>query len=81
MQTPDIPRTLKNCRMLGFECDFERLHYYIAHEIVVRRARQSAMPALPFALFAFLTRIASRAPDFYRIPHEGLSEVGFRVEV
>jgi KUP system potassium uptake protein len=81
MQTPDIPRTLQNCRLLGFECDLERLHYYIAHEIVVRRAANSAMPAVPFAVFAFLTRIASRAPDFFRIPHEGLSEVGFRLEI
>ena len=34
-----------------------------------------------FAVFAFLTRIASRAPDFFKIPHDGLSEVGFRVEI
>jgi len=81
MQTPDIPRTLQNCKMLGFEADLEHVHYFIAHEIVVRRARGSAMPAVPFAIFAFLTRIASRAPDFFRIPHEGLSEVGFRVEI
>jgi KUP system potassium uptake protein len=77
MQTPDIPLTLKNCRMLGFKVDLDDVHYYIAHEIVVRRARNSAMAAVPFAIFAFLTRIASRAPDFFKIPHEGLSEVGF----
>jgi len=81
MQTPDIPRTLKNCQMLGFNPDLDHVHYFIAHEIIVRRDRDSAMPAVPFAIFAFLTRIASRAPDFFRIPHEGLSEVGFRVEI
>jgi KUP system potassium uptake protein len=81
MQTPDIPRTLKNCQMLGFDADLEHVHYFIAHEIIVRRAHGSAMPAVPFAIFAFLARIASRAPDFFRIPHEGLSEVGFRVEI
>jgi KUP system potassium uptake protein len=81
MQTPDIPLTLKNCHMLGFEADLDDVHYFIAHEIVVRRARRSAMRAAPFAVFAFLTRIASRAPDFFRIPHDGLSEVGFRVEI
>jgi KUP system potassium uptake protein len=81
MQTPDIPRTLENCRILGFDADLEHVHYFIAHEIIVRREKDSAMPAVPFAVFAFLTRIASRAPDFFRIPHEGLSEVGFRVEI
>ena len=81
MQPPDIPLTLKNCKMLGFEVDLDQVHYYIAHEIVVRRARDSAMAAVPFAIFAFLTHIASRAPDFFKIPHEGLSEVGFHIEI
>lgn len=81
MQTPDIPATLKNCQMFGLAIDLEQVHYYIAHEIVARRARKSAMAAVPFAIFAFLTRIASRAPDFFKIPHEGLSEVGFHIEI
>jgi len=81
MQPPDIPLTLKNCKMLGFEVDRNQVHYYIAHEIVVRRARNSKISAVPFAIFAFLTHIASRAPDFFKIPHEGLSEVGFDIEI
>jgi KUP system potassium uptake protein len=81
MQTPDIPQTLRNCELLGFEVDFDHVHYYIGHEIVVRRARHSAMGPVSFAIFAFLTRIASRAPDFFKIPSGGLSEVGFRVEI
>src|SRR5262249_2930005 len=28
MQTPDIPVTLKNCKMLGFEVDLDQVHYY-----------------------------------------------------
>jgi KUP system potassium uptake protein len=81
MQTPDIPRTLQNCQMLGFTADLDHAHYYIAHETVVRRAKDSAMGPVSFAIFAFLTRLASRAPDFFRIPHEGVSEVGFHVEI
>ena len=81
MQTPDIPVALKCCKMLGFEIDLALVHYYIAHEIVVRRAKGSAMAAVPFAIFAFLTRIASRAPDFFKIPHERVLEVGFHIEI
>jgi KUP system potassium uptake protein len=80
MQPPDIPMTLGNCQMLDF-ADMQNVHYYIAHEIVVRRAENSEMGAVPFAVFAFLTRIASRAPDFFRIPADGLSEIGFRIEI
>jgi KUP system potassium uptake protein len=81
MQTPDIPLTLKNCQLLGFDVDLDHVHYYIGHEIVVRRAKNSAMGPASFAIFAFLTKIASRAPDFFKIPHEGISEIGFRVEI
>jgi KUP system potassium uptake protein len=39
------------------------------------------MGPVSFAIFAFMTKIASRVPDFFRIPQEGLLEVGFRVEI
>ena len=81
MQTPDIPQTLKNCKMLGFEVNLDEVHYYIAHEIVVRAAKKSAMAAVPFAVYAFLARIASRAPDFFKIPHERVLEVGYHIEI
>jgi KUP system potassium uptake protein len=81
MQTPDVPLTLRNCELLGFEVDLDHVHYYVGHEIVVRRAENSAMGPVSFAIFAFMTRIASRAPDFFKVPQEGLSEVGFRVEI
>jgi hypothetical protein len=34
-----------------------------------------------FAIFTFLNRIASRAPDFFKIPRDAIIEVGFRVEI
>ena len=81
MQTPDIPVALKSCKVRGFDVDLHHVHYYIAHEIVIRRAKDSAMAAVPFAIYAFLTRIASRAPDFFKIPHERVLEVGFHIEI
>jgi KUP system potassium uptake protein len=81
MQTPDIPLTLINCNRLGFDADLDHKNYYIAHETIVRRATGSSMPPIPFAVFSFLNRIASRAPDFFKIPHDAIIEVGFRVEV
>jgi KUP system potassium uptake protein len=81
MQTPDIPRTLENIQLLGFDSDLERKHYYLAHETVVRRERGSAMGPVSFAIFAFLSKISSRAPDYFKIPSDGVIEVGFRVEI
>ena len=81
MQTPDIPLSLINCVKLGFDADLDHKNYYLAHETIVRRAAGSAMGPISFAIFSFLNRIASRAPDFFRIPHDAVIEVGFRVEV
>jgi len=81
MQTPDIPRTLANIKMLGFDADLERKHYYLAHETIVRRDKGSAMGPVSFAIFAFLSKISSRAPDYFKIPHDGVIEVGFRIEI
>jgi KUP system potassium uptake protein len=81
MQTPDIPLSLINCNKLGFDADLDHKNYYIAHETIVRRERGSSMEPLSFAVFSFLNRIASRAPDFFKIPQDAIIEVGFRVEI
>jgi KUP system potassium uptake protein len=81
MQTPDIPLSLINCNRLGFDADLDHKNYYIAHETIVRRDADSSMEPLSFAVFSFLNRIASRAPDFFKIPHDAVIEVGFRVEI
>jgi KUP system potassium uptake protein len=81
MQTPDIPLTLINCNRLGFDADLDHKNYYIAHETIVRRETGSAMEPMSFAIFSFLNRIASRAPDFFKIPQDAIIEVGFRVEI
>jgi len=81
MQTPDIPMSLINCNKLGFEADLDHKNYYIAHETIVRRETGSVMDPISFAIFSFLNRIASRAPDFFKIPQDAIIEVGFRVEI
>jgi KUP system potassium uptake protein len=81
MQRPDVPLSLRNCELMGFDADLAHVHYFIGHETVIRRANGSAMGRISFAIFAFLTRIASRAPDFFRIPQDDLTEIGFRVEI
>src|SRR6202034_375614 len=81
MQTPDIPLTLFNCKMLGFDADLDSKNYYLAHETILRRPKDSTMGPASFAIFSFLYRIASRAPDFFKIPQDAIIEVGFRVEI
>src|SRR5882757_8059599 len=81
MQTPDIPLTLLNCNRLGFDADLEHQNYYIAHETIVRDETKPAMGPMSFSMFSFLSRISSRAPDFFKIPQDAIIEVGFRVKI
>jgi KUP system potassium uptake protein len=34
-----------------------------------------------FAIFSYLNRVSSRAPDFFKIPQDAIIEVGFRIEI
>jgi hypothetical protein len=56
---------------------YVREGHYLAHETVIRRATVSSMGPISFAIFSFVSRIASRAPDFYRLPHDTVIEVEF----
>jgi len=71
----------KSQQMLGFDSDLERKHYYLAYETIVRRENGSAMGPVSFAIFSFLSRVSSRAPDYFKIPHDGVIEIGFRIEI
>ena len=81
MQRPNIPLTLRNCEMLGFEAELANVHYFVGHESVNRREHGSRLGPVTFAVYNFLSHIASRAPDFFHIPQDALSDVGFRVEI
>ncbi len=34
MQRPDVPLTLRNCELLGFDVNLDDTHYFIGHETV-----------------------------------------------
>ena len=65
MQRPDIPLTLKNCELLGFDADLDNAHYFIGHETVVRRNHGSKMGPVSFAIFAFLTTNRQSRAGFF----------------
>jgi KUP system potassium uptake protein len=39
-----------------------------------------ALAPLPFVAMP-VSKISSRAPDYFKIPHDGVIEVGFRIEI
>jgi len=80
MQRIDVVTALRGCVKLGFGfC--EDVHYFIAHEGLVRRQTQPRLPAPVWVVYHFLHRMGLRAADYLHLPAKRVMEVGFRLEL
>jgi KUP system potassium uptake protein len=81
MQSPDVPQALRVARRFGLEIVPETTIYYVGRETFVAGGRIPGLAAWRAKLFAFLSRNALRATDFYRIPPERTVEIGIRLRL
>jgi len=81
MQTPNIPVALRLCNSLGLALDLDHVTYYIGRATLIPSDKVPGMALWRDRLFAFLSRNAMRATDFYRLPPEDVVELGFHVEI
>lgn len=81
MQDPNVPVALRLCETLGLAVDVENLTYYLGRETLIPSRSVPGMSLWREKLFAFLSRNATRATDFYRIPPEDVIELGFQIQI
>jgi KUP system potassium uptake protein len=81
MQTPNVPVALRLCKSLGLDIDLEHITYYIGRATLIPSDKVPGMALWRDHVFAFLSRNAMRATDFYRLPPEDVVELGFHVEI
>jgi len=79
MQIPNVPHSLRRAKDLGLVIDPETVTYYIGRETLVPTKHMPAMMAWREKLFAFMSRNAIRATDFYQIPPDRTVELGLRL--
>ena len=79
-EDPDIPAALERCEAKGMGFDMMDTTFFISRETVVATDRPG-MPLWRDKLFAFLSRNASSATAFFRIPGNRLIELGTQVEI
>lgn len=80
MQRIDVVTALRGCVKLGFTfC--EDVHFFIAHEGLVRRTSQPRLPALVWVVYHFLHQVGMRAADYLQLPAKRVMEVGFRLDL
>src|SRR5579859_1060104 len=82
MQFPNIPQALRRAKDFGLHIDPETVTYYIGRETLVSGTKHArSMWAWREKLFAFLSRNALRATDFYQIPPDRTMELGIRLQL
>jgi KUP system potassium uptake protein len=81
MEDPDVPRALGSCADLPVGPDTEdRVTYILGRETLLTSGRPG-LTTWRGGLFAFLSRNAARATNFFHIPPDHVLEIGAQVEI
>ncbi len=80
MDEPDIPAAFAQCAIHGHNFDPMETSYYLSRETVIPRV-QRGMAHWRERLFAIMSRNATGATDFFRIPTNRVVELGTQLEI
>ncbi len=81
MQSPNVPVALRLCERLGLNVDMEQVTYYVGRENLIPSDEIPGMSLWREGLFAFMSRNAARATQFFNIPAERVVELGLQVKL
>jgi KUP system potassium uptake protein len=81
MERPDIPALLAAGRQHGCTLPLDDVTYYVGHETVIHRALGPALPLWQERIYAFMLRNAVTVAGFFRLPRDGVVEIGRIIEI
>ena len=80
MQNPDVPRALKLCEAHGMTFDMMSTTFYLARETVVRATKSSFTPWRAH-IFRLMSKNATSATDFFKLPANRVVELGTQIAI
>ena len=80
MESPNIPKALSMCRKKGLKFDIMSTSFFLGHRSIVA-SKHSGMPLWQDYLFIFLSKNATNATDFFKIPSGRVVELGSQMVV
>lgn len=80
MESPDIPGALEMCKHLGERFDLMETTFYLSRETIVPSITKR-MLVMRARLFAVMTRNATSASDFFKIPTNRVVELGTQLVI
>jgi KUP system potassium uptake protein len=80
-EIPDLRAALNRARGLDQPIDFDRARFVAARDLVVRKARGSALAGWRIGLFAFLYRNSAKIVDRFNLPPQRVIEIARQIEI
>jgi KUP system potassium uptake protein len=81
MERPDIPLLLQQGREHGCTLPLDDVTYYVGRETVLHRLDGHGIPGWMEEVFSFMLRNSATVAGFFRLPREGVVEIGRQVEI
>ena len=81
MERPDIPVLLEEGRKHGCTLPLDDVTYYVGRETVMHRLDGHGLPTWMEEVFSFMLRNSATVAGFFRLPREGVVEIGRQVEI
>ena len=79
-QTPNVPRELQRAEIPGIDLGHGKISYFVGRANVKSTPRPG-MARWREHLYVLLSRLATRTPEFFRIPADQVIELGAQVEI
>lgn len=80
MDEPDVPDLLRQCAERGLRFDKSRTTYFLSKETILP-SKRGEMKAWRQKLFAVMSRNATSATKFFKLPPNRVVELGMQVEI
>ncbi len=80
LQDPDVPRALRLAGTRGLKCNMMQTSFFLGRETIIPSVRPG-MAMWRESLFAWMTRNATSAMDFFQIPANRVVELGSQIEI
>ena len=79
-ETPDVPQLLADCARQNLHFDLMQTSFFLNCETIVL-APSSGIARWRGHLFIWMSHLATRASDYYRIPSNRVIELGTQVQI
>ncbi len=81
MEDPDVPSALLQCSRFGESFDMMETSFYLSRESVIPRLSRRCIARWRGKLFALMSKNATSATDFFRIPTNRVVELGTQLVI